>query len=145
MIRFALYGLFGWCVEIAWTAGYAVVAALAAGQTPDPRLAGRTYLWMFLIYGGGGMLFEQAHAVLAPLPWFLRGAFYMVGCFLVEYATGWMIQMLTGTIPWDYSDRRWHVHGLIRLDYAPVWFLFGLLLERIEHIVRSVEPVLQQH
>ena len=144
MIRFLLYGIFGWCVEIVWTASFAVVEALAAGQRPDPRLAGNTYLWMLLIYGGGGLLFEIAHAVVAPLPWFLRGAIYMVGCFLVEYATGWLIMMLTGTIPWDYSARRWHVHGLIRLDYAPAWFAFGLILEQVEVIVRSIEPVLRR-
>lgn len=104
---------------------------------------GHTYLWMLPIYGGGCMLFELAHAVVASYPWMVRGAIYMVGCFIFEYATGWMIKMISGTIPWDYSERRWHVHGLIRLDYAPLWFLFGLLLERVEMVVRAVEPVLR--
>lgn len=143
MIRFLLYGLFGWCVEIVWTAGYAVAAAVADGRRPDPRLEGHTYLWMLLVYGAGGMLFEIAHAVLAPFPWPLRGTVYMLGCFAVEYATGWLIKTVTGTIPWDYSAHRWQVHGLIRLDYAPAWFVFGFVLEQVESIVRSVEPVLR--
>ncbi len=143
MIRFLLYGIFGWCVEIVWTAGYALIGALASGRRPDARLEGRTYLWMLLIYGGGGLLFEVAHAALLPFPWFVRGVFYMLGCFIVEYITGWLLKALTGTIPWDYSDRRWHVHGLIRLDYAPAWFGFGLLLEWAEVVVRAIEPVLR--
>jgi uncharacterized membrane protein len=98
---------------------------------------------MFFIYGGGVMLFEIAHAILAPFPWWLRGSVYMVGCFAVEYATGWIIKLLTGTIPWDYSAKRWQVHGLVRLDYAPAWFVFGLLLERVEMLARAVEPVLR--
>lgn len=143
MIRFLLYGIFGWCVEILWTAGYALVAAIAAGRRPDPKLQGHTYLWMFFVYGGGGMLFEIAHAILAPLPWMVRGTVYMLGCFAVEYATGWAIKQLTGTIPWDYSAKRWQLHGLIRFDYAPAWFVFGLILEQVEVIVKAVDPVLR--
>jgi uncharacterized membrane protein len=143
MIRLLLYGLFGWCAEIVWTAGYSVAAAIAAGQRPDPRLSGHTYLWMLPIYGGGCMLFEVVHAAVGSDPWMLRGAIYMVGCFIVEYATGWLIKVVSGTIPWDYSERRWHVHGLIRLDYAPVWFCFGLILERVETAVKAIEPVLR--
>lgn len=143
MIRLLLYGLFGWCAEIVWTASYELVATLAAGRSPDVRLIGHTYLWMLPIYGGGCMLFEVVHGAVAPYPWFVRGVIYMVGCFIVEYVTGWIIMMISGAIPWDYSERRWHIHGLIRLDYAPVWFFFGLLLERVETAVRAVEPVLR--
>lgn len=143
MIRFLLYGLFGWCAEIVWTAGYAVVAALAVGRRPDARLTGHTYLWMLPIYGGGGLLFEIVYAVIQPYPWFVRGTIYTIGCFAVEYATGWLIKQVSGTIPWDYSANRWNVHGLIRLDYAPVWFVFGFLLERVAAIVNIVEPVLR--
>lgn len=143
LIRFVLYGLFGWCVEIVWTVGHGLVAALAAGRSPDARLSGHTYLWMFPIYGGGILLFEVAHAAIGGFPWFVRGTIYMTGCFAVEYVTGWAIKMVSGTIPWDYSAVRWNVHGLIRIDYAPAWFLFGLLLERVEEMVKAIEPVLR--
>lgn len=98
---------------------------------------------MLPIYGGGGLLFELVYAVIQPYPWFVRGAIYVIGCFAVEYATGWLIKQLSGTIPWDYSANRWHVHGLIRLDYAPAWFVFGFLLERVATVVNVVEPVLR--
>jgi uncharacterized membrane protein len=143
MLRFLSYGVFGWCAEIVWTAAYGVVGAIAAGRRLDARLMGHTYLWMLPIYGGGGLLFEVVHGAIAPYPWAVRGAIYMVGCFVVEYISGWLIKVASGTIPWDYSERRWHVHGLIRLDYAPVWFCFGLLLERVEAVVRAIEPVLR--
>jgi hypothetical protein len=142
VIRFTLYGLFGWCAEIVWTAGYDLVAALRARRPIDPRLVGKTYLWMFFIYGGGGLAFEQAHHMLAEWPWAARGAVYMVGCFAVEYATGVLLKVTTGKIPWDYSYARWHVHGLIRLDYTPVWFAFGLLLEEAERVIQAIEPAL---
>jgi len=138
LIRLAFYGLFGWCAEIVWTAMHDAIEALAAGRSIDPRLPGHTYLWMFPIYGVGGLLFEAVHAGVHSWPWMARGITYMIGCFAVEYASGWLIQRATGRIPWDYSHRRWHVHGLIRMDYIPVWFIFGLLLERVQELALLV-------
>jgi len=63
----------------------------------------------------------------------------MLGCFAVEYASGWAIKRATGTVPWDYASTRWNVHALIRLDYAPVWFVFGLLLERVQQVAHMIE------
>jgi uncharacterized membrane protein len=142
VIRFVLYGIFGWCAEIIWTASTGAAQALAARRRIDRRLLGYTFLWMFPIYGGGGLLFELVHARVAGWPWPARGVTYMLGCFAVEYAAGWSLNRGTGTIPWDYSHARWNVQGLIRLDYAPVWFGFGLLLESVEQLVRGVEPAL---
>ena len=135
MIRFVAYGVFGWSAEIVWSALYVVVAAWRAGEAIDRRLMGKTYLWMFPIYGAGGLLFERVHAEIAFLPMLVRGVVYMLGCFVIEYATGMLLKKTTGRIPWDYSYARFHIHGAIRLDYIPVWFVFGLLLEKVEAIV----------
>jgi uncharacterized membrane protein len=133
------YSVLGWSAEIIWTALYAVVAALRARERIDWRLAGTSYLWMFPIYGAGGLLFEVVHRQLAAWswPWPLRGVTYMLGCFAVEYVTGAFLKAVTGRIPWDYQSARWNVHGLIRLDYAPVWFAFGLLLEVTQPLVQA--------
>lgn len=150
MIRFLAYGLLGWCAEIVWTAGYDAVSGTrrAAGDVVgrEPvtraerlRLAGRTYLWMLPIYGAGGLLFEPAHDAIRRLPWPARGAIYAVGIFAVEYLAGWLLRRLTGRCPWDYSYARASVAGYIRLDYAPVWFAFGLLLERVHAVLGAVE------
>ena len=143
MVRFGLYGIVGWCCEIIWTAAGNVADALVNRRRPDARLTGHTYLWMFLIYGGGGLLFELAHAVVRGWPLAARGVIYMLGCFAIEYTSGWTIRRAAGTVPWDYSESRWHVHNLIRLDYAPVWFAFGLLLEWVERLAHAVDPVLR--
>lgn len=141
LTRLVLYGIFGWCAEIVWTACYGVGTAVRGRKHVDWRLVGQTYLWMFPIYGGGGLLFEVAHRAIASWHGLLRGLVYMIGCFAVEYVSGLIIKLATGKIPWDYSYSRWSVHGLIRLDYIPVWFAFGLLLERVEAIVRRVAPL----
>ena len=86
----------------------------------DWRLMGRTSLLMFPIYGCG--------AILAPIGSFAdrwigdgplsradriirHGLLYMVLIFTAEYLSG--------------------VNGLIRLDFAPLWFATGLLFEQI--------------
>lgn len=142
MIRFLVYGVFGWCTEIVWTALTDAVEARLAGRAIDRRLVGTTYLWMFPIYAGGGLAFEVVHGLLVGMPWIARGLIYMLGCFAVEYAAGWCIRRVTGSVPWDYSQRTWQVHGLIRLDYAPAWFVFGLLLERVEQWAHAIERAL---
>ncbi len=142
-IRFLLYGAFGWCTEIVWTAVVGTVEKLAAGEPADMRLAGRTYLWMFPIYAGGGLAFEVVYGLIGQWPWIARGLTYMLGCFAIEYASGWLIRRLTGSVPWDYTQARWGVHALIRLDYAPAWFAFGLLLEVVSRIAHACEPAIR--
>lgn len=126
--RFAVYGVLGWCAEIVWTA----VRAKVTGQEAGWALHGTTSLWMFPIYGLIAPLYEPVHNALRHRPALVRGLVYTVGFWAVEYLTGWMLRRLVGTAPWDYAgDTRWHVHGLIRLDYAPVWFVAGLALEHV--------------
>jgi len=142
-IRFLLYGAFGWCTEIVWTACHDLAEKLAAGERPDGRLAGRTYLWMFPIYAFGGLAFEVVFSLIGGWPWVARGFLYMIGCFAIEYAAGWGIRRLTGSVPWDYSQARFGVHDLIRLDYAPAWFAFGLILEVVSRLASACEPAIR--
>ena len=32
--------------------------------------------------------------------------------------------------PWDYSDAKYNIDGLVRLDFAPAWFILGLVFEK---------------
>jgi hypothetical protein len=134
--RFIVYGLIGWCAEILWTGLYDAIIGTSQGRPLDKserwRLAGRTYLWMFPLYGSAALAFEPVHDLVRGLGWPLRGAIYMAGIFCVEATAGWSLKRLTGRCPWDYSYARWSaLGGTIRIDYAPVWFLFGFVLERV--------------
>src|SRR4051812_4270206 len=147
MRTFLLFGLFGWVAEIVWTALYDFVTGAHRGdgdtvaRVPSTaaerwRLEGRTYLWMLPIYGAGGLVFVRVHAAVAAWPWVARGAVYCAGAFALEAASGWIIKIATGRIPWDYSYARWSaLGGAIRWDYTPVWFSFGLILEQVQRLV----------
>lgn len=139
LIRFFIYGLLGWCMEVVWTA----VREKATGIQPGWRLRGTTYLWMFPIYGLLAPLFEPAHNAVRAWPWPLRGLLYVAGILAIEYLTGWLLRRLTGACPWDYTDHtRWHIHGLIRLDYAPAWFVVGLGAERVHDFLVTITPAI---
>ena len=52
----------------------------------------------------------------------------MLCIFAVEFVTGSFLKLMH-LCPWDYSQSPWNINGVIRLDYAPVWFIAGLLFE----------------
>lgn len=139
-IRFFLYGLLGWCVEVAWSG----VTEFLRGAPRDWRLRGHTSLWMFPIYGLLAPLYEPLHDSLRDWHWLLRASIYLLGIWVVEYLTGWLLRRLTGRCPWDYSHLRGHIHGLIALEYAPVWFFFGLALEPVHDFFVHLTPVLRR-
>lgn len=105
----------------------------------DWRLMGRTSLLMFPIYGMGALLAPIGRGVdrflgevdIRPADRYLRhGMIYMVLIFTAEYLSGAWLKT-RGICPWDYSASRANVGGLIRLDFAPLWFGAGLLFEEI--------------
>lgn len=60
----------------------------------------------------------------------VRGGVYALLIFFTEFCTGVILKKY-GACPWDYSKVKLNIKGVIRLDYAPVWFMTGLLFERI--------------
>jgi hypothetical protein len=93
---------------------------------------------MFPIYGLSRPLFEPLHDRLragevSPLR---RALAYGAGFLAVEYSTGLALRRALGDAPWDYSDTRANVDGLIRLDYFPLWGMAGLALERLDDALR---------
>ncbi|MCK4258934.1 MAG: hypothetical protein KAX49_08150 [Halanaerobiales bacterium] len=128
-IRFIIYGLTGWCTEIFWT-------GLGSFLKGDLKLQAKTYIWMFAIYGLAIFL-EPVHEAIRNWPIILRGGVYTVLIFLTEYITGWLLQRTIGVCPWDYSHIPFSLNGFIRLDYAPAWFIAGLLFERLHDVLKE--------
>ncbi len=133
--RLVAYGVGGWCLEVVFTA---LSGAIGAG---DLSLRGETYLWMFPIYGAGGLLLEQIHRRLAPrVLWPIRAVAYTGAIYAVEYGSGFLLRTLLGACPWDYQDRGCNVSGLIRLDFMPFWYIAALAFEPIrERLARRVD------
>lgn len=131
-INFFKCGVTGWCLEVIFTSVESIMAH-------DWRLMGRTSLLMFPIYGCGALLAPIGGLIdrwIGETP--LRasdrcirhGMLYMVLIFAAEYMSGAWLKS-RGMCPWDYTGSQSNVNGLIRLDFAPLWFGTGLLFEQI--------------
>ena len=115
-------GLAGWCFEIIFT-------ALGSLRNRDFTLKGKTSLWMFPIYGSAAFLAPLFH-LLRHKSLHIRGLTYMSLIFSAEYISGKLLSKKE-LCPWDYGRAKWNIGRVIRLDYAPLWFLVGLFFEQL--------------
>ena len=136
-VRFLLYGCAGCCFEILFTG----IKCWVHSHFQDWTFRGKSYIWMFPIYGLLVFLFEPLHNAIRQWIFPVRGIIYVSGFFLIEFLTVWVLQLLTGKCPWDYSGKKYSYKGLIRFDYAPIWFLFCLLMEPFHDLLMRVRVV----
>ena len=113
-------GTIGWCMEI-------LVTSFDSFRKKDATLTGHTSLFMFPIYGAAVFL-RPLFILMSGFHRFVRGIIYMLCIFSGEYISGRFLRK-KGCCPWKYDHSGWNVHGVVRLDYAPAWFLLGLLFE----------------
>ena len=109
-------------MEILWTGATSFLRK-------DFKLSANTSIWMFFIYGSVIFL-EPVCDMLMPYPIIVRGSVYTICIFAAEYVCG-LILRKASICPWDYSDSAYSIHGVIRLDFAPVWFVAGLVFETV--------------
>ena len=126
LIRYIIYGLLGMNMEIFWT-------GISQLNTGSINLVGHTSIWMFFIYGLAVLIMEPIHNLIADQNWFLRGCVWTTVIFVIEFTTGLILRLLN-IEAWRY-DGAFSILGLIRLDYAPVWFAVGLIFERLHNLL----------
>jgi uncharacterized membrane protein len=123
--RFLVYGVTGWAVD-------SLFVWLHTGRRRPSSLLN------IPVYGLAQPLFEPMHDRLRQRPRALRASVYGVGTLSVEYASGRLLRRLFGSAPWDYGEARLGIGGgLVRLDYLPLWGIFGLGLERLHDALRA--------
>ncbi len=127
-MRFIVYGIVGWCMEIIWT-------GLNSFFRKDYSLVSTTSIYMFFIYGLA-VLFEPFIKIIHNFPIIMRGGFYCLIIFSVEFLIG-SVMKTANICPWDYSESKYNVNGVIRLDYAPLWIAAGLFYEYIYTIISA--------
>lgn len=120
--KFILCGTIGWCLEILYT-------GFRSLKHHEFTLMGTTSIWMFPIYGMASFLSPICKCLRCKNP-LIRGGIYTCCIFLGEYLSGSFLQRFH-LCPWDYSNARLNIKGIIRLDYAPLWFGTGLLFEKV--------------
>ncbi len=121
--NFIICGFCGWCMECFWT------GLDALRKHKDRTLSCHTSVWMFPIYGMAACLMPICKK-MKHRGALLRGGVYALFIYITEFVTGMALKKY-GACPWDYSKAKLNYKGVVRLDYAPVWFLTGLFFEKI--------------
>lgn len=127
--KYIIYGLLGICLEIFWT-------GLESLLKNDYTLAGKTYIWMFFIYGLGVFL-EPVHHKIRTYNILFRGIVYMIIIFCIEFITGLLLKYLIGVCPWQYTGTG-SLYGIVSLSFVPIWFCTGLLFEKVHDFLDEV-------
>lgn len=120
--RFIIYGVIGWSIEIVWTGLHSLIFG-------DIVMQAYTNFWMFFIYGCAIFL-EPLHDIMKEWRWVFRGVLWVVIIWGIEYTSGTILLNLLGRYPWYYSGK-FAFDNLVRIDYAPAWFVAGLFFERV--------------
>lgn len=121
--NFFLCGMCGWIMECLWTGLHSIFSG------KDSKLTCQTSIWMFPIYGLASLIGPISKR-LSKLSRHYRGILYTILIFTVEFFSGKILQKIHAC-PWDYSKAHFNLKGLIRLDYAPLWYMVGLFYEKI--------------
>ena len=123
--RMYVYALHGYATEIMFTASWNFVFHL------NWKLMGNTSIWIMPIYGLSGLACEQIY--LSCNRWGLslpvRGFVYLIWTYFWEFTTGFVLKQFD-LCPWDYTHYDGDFMGLITLEYAPGWYILGLILDR---------------
>ena len=139
IIHSCIFACFGITAEILFTGlKYNIVIPLLHQENIQWSLIGTSYVWMFFIYGSIPFIFPFIYSKINTLHVLLRAIVYAIICLSVEYITGFAIDKITGSCPWLYTEGI-HLNGYIRLDYFPLWTLFGILTEKLWlYIAKSI-------
>lgn len=122
--NFVRCGVLGWCMEVLFT-------SVTSINKKNHKLVGRTSIWMFPIYGMAAVIKPVSKSLKRyKVKTVKRGLIYTAGIYATEYTTGRLLKK-KNSCPWDYSKSKYNINGVVRLDYAPLWFIVGLFYEKI--------------
>jgi hypothetical protein len=128
LFGFFVFAFLGVGMEIIFTSGKRLVHNVLFDKKIDWALLGYSPVWMVPIYGSSIFVFPLAYGQVGEYSLFLRALVYGIVILIIEFASGYIIKLLTGKIPWHYRSR-WTLGGFVRLYYLPFWMVAGLVIE----------------
>lgn len=138
LTHYVIYGLLGMLMEVFWTGLHSLLAK-------DYNLISMTSIWMFFIYGLAVFL-EPVHNKIRRYHIIIRGVIWAFVIFTIEYISGFVLEQLVGSFPWDYRNSTMYtIRGYIRFDYFPAWFVVGLGFEKIHDFLKgNLKKIIKQ-
>ena len=133
IFHFTAFACLGITAEIIFTA-FSDLIWIDKPTSELLKLQGYTYVWMILIYGSASFLIPWFYRLIKRFPLLVRMLLYTAGIFLIEYISGFLLEITTGQCPWEYTNSL-NISGYIRLDYTPFWMFFGWVLESVHRFL----------
>lgn len=127
-----IFSFIGVGLEVFWTSIIDYV------KTRNPRLEGKSYFWVFFVYGIVPFVYLIVLNWFGSTSIFVRGILYMILFYLLEFISGYTLKIIFGVSPWNYSGYKINLFGkkiksdflgVICLNYLPVWYIYGILGE----------------
>lgn len=126
---FFVYSFLGWCFETALV------------SIEEKHFINRGFIRSpFLpIYGFGAitMIFSGNLVIKDPVLVFIFGA---VSATILEFITGWLLEVIFKTRYWDYSDTHYNIKGRICAEATLMWGFMTLLVNYKIHV--HIEPII---
>ena len=103
-------------------------------------LAGWTSLWMFLIGGINGLFIGSLNegTKKVPVPLWAQSLIGMLIIFLIEFFSGFILNVRLKLNIWSYKGWPLNIMGQITLLYIPLWFLMIPFVIWLDDIARHL-------
>jgi hypothetical protein len=124
LVLFLIFSFFGVGIEVIFSSIHDYA------RNKDISLKGRSYLWMFPLYGIWGLVIGPLYNLIEVIPFILRGFIYLAVIFAGELSYGYLLKLIIEKCPWEYKGR-WTIKGVVNLLYLPFWLIFGYISEMI--------------
>lgn len=130
---FVLFGIVGIFLEVCF-----ITLTNLFKKKKDRTLAGQSSFWMFFIYGTVYFIILFGRTFFPELHLLVRALIYIPLFYLLEFCSGSLLKKFKA-IPWDYcrKKRKFHINGIICLDFAPLWYIGGVLFDLIYSYIQS--------
>jgi len=130
---FIFYSFLGWIIEVLYHI------------YKDKRFINRGFLYgpICPIYGFSAIiLIITLENIKHPLVIFIIGS---IVASIIEYITGYLLELFFNTKWWDYSNEKFNIKGYICLKFSIYWGLFSLIFIKLIHPnVSSFVTILNQ-
>jgi len=122
LILFFLFSFLGVGVEVFFTSIGDYI------KYRDLSFPGKSYLWMFPIYGIWGLIIDPLYHLISPVPFILRGFIYLFIIMAGEFIYGSLLKLIIKKCPWEYQTS-WTLLGFVNFKFIAFWLIFGYLSE----------------
>ncbi len=115
LLTYLIFAALGWIIELTYR-------SQETGHFLNPGFLKGPYL---PIYGFGGFITYLLTVYSNELTVLGSAALFLVSIGVMEYITGFLFQRFFRIRLWDYSDRKFNIHGHVCLRFLVYWLILA--------------------